>query len=147
MAGATDIGESAFLNAVLRGSSAGILANSTCFISLYTGAEPGDDGTGGTECLGQDYDPTLVTWGPTSSTAEDTTGATLTNVGVITFTSSAQTSPAWGEIVGYAIHIAANLAGVADSNRVISGVWDTAAVVTTGDTVQIAAGDLVITCG
>jgi hypothetical protein len=97
----------------------------------------------------------LVLSDTAGGTAADTAGDTLTNHVLITFTSNASiTSGAagangWttGGVVAYGIHIAVNASGISGDNMIISGVWDTAAVVNAGDTVQIAAGDLVITCG
>jgi hypothetical protein len=145
MAGATDTGENAFLNSVLRGLTTGTpLANAgTCFISLHDTAEPGEGSTYTNLCGGTDYANMAATFGASGDTLA--TASTLQNTAVITFSSSANVD--WGTIVGYGIHLSDTAGNCSAANMVISGVWDSSAVVGTGDTVQIAAGDLVITCG
>jgi len=149
MAGTTNTGESAFLNSVLRGLTTGTpLVNAgTCFITLHNGTgEPGDlaDFTDHVSTTASNYDPASCVFGLTGSSNTPATSDSLTNFGVITFTANA--TGTWGTVHAYGVHLSDTAANCSAANMIISGVWTDDAVVTTGDTVQIAAGALIITC-
>lgn len=157
MAGTTNTGESAFLNSVLRGLITGTpLANAgDCFITLHKGTgEPGElaDFTDHVGDFGtNNYTAQQCTFGitgtsdsPSVPSGTSSVDSTLTNVGVITFTSNA--TGTWGTVHAYGVHLSASAGTCSADNMIISGVWTDDAVVTTGDTVQIAAGALIITC-
>ena len=140
MAGATNTGESAFLNAVLGGgtSPAPLTNLGSCFISLHDTADPGETAVFTNVCTGTGYANVAVTF--TTASADS-----VQNTATVTFTTNGNTD--WGVIVGYGVHLSDTAGNCSAANMIISGEWDASATVNAGDTVQIAAGDLVITCG
>lgn len=124
----TNAAEQAALEAVLTGT----------YVALFT-SPPGENGTGGTEVTGTGY--ARQSWTPAYTQGSPTEAA---NSATISFTAGSS----WGEVT-HAVIMSASTAGVAHAVLELvdpaDGVTPLPKNISSGDDVQFATGELVIT--
>ena len=128
MAALSDYLENELLDHVI--GNAAYTAPSTVYIALHT-ADPTDAGTG-TEVSGNNYSRASVTNNATQFPAAS--GGTKSNANAITF---AAPSGSWGTVTHVGVWDAASA-----GNLLWHGALTTSKAITSGDTAEIAAGDL-----
>ena len=133
MAAFTDYSEAALINATLRGVT--FTSPATVWVSAHTAA-PTDAAPSTGESGGASYARVAITSTTAAWSAPGAGGATSNNA-AITFPSA---GGSWGTITHIAIWDAAT-----NGNALYHGALAASKAVDTGDTLQIAAGELYIT--